>query len=502
MNDKIIFWIYGSLMNFGIAKFIQDKYKADLFAIVDVTNKPKKFFQQQKIINFKKIWFYHEHITINKKADLSYLKSIEKKYNINLWLLAFNERIFYNFNEFHKFNVEEILSILEQECRLFESILDEFNPDFLIMPAPNFHHDQLFYLMSKSRGVKLLILTPSRFGNRSIISQQVDSVDTMYVPNTNLPERTIEELQKYLNNHDIFQEGIEIRVRFAKSKFDFLKAALSFLSTKYDNIKTHYTYYGRTKLKVILTSLKYSPITRYRERFLNRKCIHEIDSNVPFVFFPMTTDPESTLLIMAPFYTNQLELITQIVKSLPIGYQLYVKDHPLQQTRSWRSTSYYKKILELPNVKLIHPSLHPEEIINKSSLVITVASTAGMEAAFQGKPSIVFSDVLFDRLPSVYKIKNITELPSAIRKSLNTKVEVSELNKFVDFINNNSFEFNWSRLDMDISENFFFGGHLVDVEISEPKMEHFLESHRIEFEKLADEYMKKINQHNQSKSSN
>lgn len=489
-------------MNFGIAKFIQDEYKADLFAIVDVTNKPKKFFQQQKIVDFKKIWFYHDHITTNKKADLSYLKSIEEKYNINLWLLAYNERIFYNFNEFYKFNVEEIFSILEQECRLFESVLDEFKPDFLIMPAPNFHHDQLFYLMCKSKGVKLLILTPSRFGNRSIISQQVDSIDTTYAPNTNLPERSIEELQKYLNNHDIFQEGIEIRTRFAKSKFDLVKAGLTFLSTKYDNLKTHYTYYGRTKLKVILTSLKYSPITRYRELFLNRNCIHEIDNNVPFVFFPMTTDPESTLLITTPFYTNQLELITQIVKSLPIGYQLYVKDHPLQQSRSWRSTSYYKKILELPNVKLIHPSLQPEEIIKKSSLVITVASTAGMEAAFYSKPTIVFSDVLFDLLPSVYKIKNIMELPAVIRKSLNTKVEVSELNKFVDFIHNNSFEFNWSKLDMDISENFFFGGHLVDVEILVPKMESFLENHHIEFEKLVKEHMKKINQYNQSKYAN
>jgi hypothetical protein len=208
----------------------------------------------------------------------------------------------------------------------------------------------------------------------------------------------------------------------------------------------------------------------------------------------MSTDPESTLLIATPFYTNQLELITQIIKSLPVGYQLYVKDHPLQQTRSWRSISDYKKILELPNVKLIHPTVRSDEIIKKSSLVISVASTAGIEATFYNKPSIVFSDVLYDSLSSVYKIKNIAELPTAIQKALNTKINVSELNKLVDFIHNNSFEFNWSKFGMDISEQFFFGGHLVDVEISESKMKSFLQSHKTYFKILAEEHLQKINQ--------
>ena len=493
LSDKIIFWIY-DLMYFGIAKFMQEKHNGEFSAIVDVTNKPKKFYQQQKIVNFTKTWFYHDHIITDKKADLSYLKSIEEKYDINLWLLAYNERIFYNFNEFYKFNVDEVMCILEQECRLFENILDEAKPDFLVMPIPNFHHDQLFYLMCKKRGVKVLLLTPSRFGNRSMISENADSLDMAYNPNENLPERSLEDLDKYLQHYDIFEEGVEVRNRFATSNFGFLKSALNFLLTKYDNPKTHYTYYGRTKLKVLLHSLKYSPITRSRELFLRKNCVYKIDNKTPFIFFPMSTDPESTLLIATPFYTNQLELITQIIKSLPVGYQLYVKDHPLQQTRSWRSISDYKKILELPNVKLIHPTVRSDEIIKKSSLVISVASTAGIEATFYNKPSIVFSDVLYDSLSSVYKIKNIAELPTAIQKALNTKINVSELNKLVDFIHNNSFEFNWSKFGMDISEQFFFGGHLVDVEISESKMKSFLQSHKTYFKILAEEHLQKINQ--------
>ena len=63
--------------------------------------------------------------------------------------------------------------------------------------------------------------------------------------------------------------------------------------------------------------------------------------------------------------------------------------------------------MELPNVKLIHPSVKPEHILQKCSIVISITSTAGLEAAFYGKPSIIFADAPYEILPSVYKIKSI-----------------------------------------------------------------------------------------------
>ena len=60
---------------FGLSKYLPPDTDAEFFAIYDVTDKPKKFFQDQKIVNFKKIWFYNDFI--NKKTnqhDLNYLK--------------------------------------------------------------------------------------------------------------------------------------------------------------------------------------------------------------------------------------------------------------------------------------------------------------------------------------------------------------------------------------------------------------------------------------------
>ena len=39
--------------------------------------------------------------------------------------MLYNDRIFFNFNEFYRFSSDHVLTIVEQELRLFEKILDE-----------------------------------------------------------------------------------------------------------------------------------------------------------------------------------------------------------------------------------------------------------------------------------------------------------------------------------------------------------------------------------------
>ena len=100
MKKKILFWINSGTMNiFGLAKYLQNDMDAEFFAIYDVTDRPKKFFQEQKLVNFQKIWFYHDFIQKKTNTDLDYLKEFECKYGINLLSLAYSERIFL-YNEF------------------------------------------------------------------------------------------------------------------------------------------------------------------------------------------------------------------------------------------------------------------------------------------------------------------------------------------------------------------------------------------------------------------
>ena len=494
MKDKVMFWLDGALTHFCIAYYFQKKYDCDLFAIIDITNKAKKFFQEQKLVAFQKSWYYHDHIKIDEtNPDLDYLSYFEKKYNINLRQLAINERIFYRFNRIYKFSDHEILKVLEQECKLFESILDEIKPDFLITKEPPLHHHELFYQMCRAKGIRVLIINHPNFGRCVISTEPRKLDDVVELKNLDATGRNFTDLQNYrkLFNVSAMTEGYKNRVLSSKS--GKLKAAIEFLfRSNNSNVKTHYTYFGRSKWSVLIDSIKFSLKKKYRHSFINKNLLTEIDFSEPFVYFPLALDEERNLLISTPFYTNQIEIIRHIVKSLPIGFKLYVKEHPSESIRGWRSISDYKEIMDIPNVHLIHPSVSAEKLYENCSLVITVGGTAGFDATFYGKPSIIFADLGYSILPSVHRIKTLEELPSAIRLSLETKVDPTDLDKYLVFLEKQTFEFDLSGFTSKYHNHFYYGGHLVDVEITMEKMKSFLEENKIELEQVAEEHIKKI----------
>ena len=492
MNSKIIFWMNDALALVGLPKTLQEKHNFDIYAILDVTDKQKKFFQKQELIKFSKIWFFHDYISkVTKKPDTKYLKLIEKKHKIDLSLLASNERFFNKWNKYYKFSSDEKLLILEQECKLFEKILDEVQPDFLITAQTTLHHNHLFYEICKARGIKVLMIRSSFFVGKYIISSEFDSIDNTQI-NGKFHFNSLVDIQNYLKKYDSTNKvKLELENLLA-SKTDFLKAILKFLVSSNTNVKTHYTYYGRSKFAVLKGTIFSIIKKRFRESFINKNLIRDIKNKKPLIYFPLQIEPERSLLIQAPNYTNQIEVITNIVKSLPAGYELYVKEHPANVFREWRSVDDYKKIMKLPNVKLIHPSVKSEDLIIKSSLVITISSTSGLEAAFHNKPSIIFADLDYSILPSVHKIKAIDELPYAIKTSLKKEVKSSDLNYYINLIEENSFELDFDSIDSDFDSNFHYGGFLADAEIPIEKMRLFLERHSADFDKIAAECLKKI----------
>jgi hypothetical protein len=202
--------------------------------------------------------------------------------------------------------------------------------------------------------------------------------------------------------------------------------------------------------------------------------------------------PERELFIGSPFNTNQAEIIKHISKSLPIDYRLCVKEHPTQVTREWRDISFYKEILSIPNVQFLHHSVKSEDVLKKCSLVITIHGAAGLEAAIHKKPAIIFSDFFYSILPCVYKLQSIEELPTAIRSSLQTKVNAADVSRFLNFLEANSIDFDLFGFELDYHNYFYYGGNLLNVEINEEKVKQFINKHESSFDMLSNEYVKKM----------
>ena len=496
MPTKIIFWGAGGFFEFLLANLLQKKIDGEFYAIFDVTDRQKPFYQKQKLVNFKKIWFFHDSISKpGKKVDMEYLNSFEEKYKINLWLLALNERLFNEHNEFYKFSREEILSILEDECKFFEKIL-EIKPKFLITTTTGFHHHELFYQMCRAVGVKTLILSQSVFGSKCYISEQTHMFDDKRtIEELEASNISFDELEKYWKKFELRKQTDLYGESLRKSKTTKIKAGYNFLRSQNTTIENNYGYYGHTKLKALTNYFVGTLKKNFRSNYMDNNLLQEIDDSTPFVYFPLQVMPERTLLISSPFNTNQIEIIKHISKSLPIEYRLFVKEHPLMVTREWRKTSFYNEILSIPNVQFLHHSIKTDDVMKKCSLLITINGAAGLEAAIYKKPSIIFSEgehFSYSNLPSVHKLKSIDELPTAIRSSLRKKVDPNDIDKYFNLLDANTFDFDMFGFDLDYHNYFYYGGNLLDVEIPEEKVKQFIKKYESVFDRLSDEFIKKI----------
>ena len=494
MTKKAIFWIDSFALPYCISYYFQKKFDGELFAVIDITNKVKNFYQTQKLVNFKKVWFYNDSINMNDNPNIEYLQNFEKKYDIDLWNLALNERLLYLHNEYHNFSAIEIEKILTNECQFFEKILDEINPDYLVTKETALHHNQLFYLMCKKRGVKILMLNNTKLGSQKyIISENIYQIDSLDDGLSSLPNRTFDDLQKLLKSDDSSGALKKYASKRASSKLQKINAVCNYVfNSKNDNVKTHYSYFGRSKFRVLINEFFNAFKRKFRKSFLDQNSYSSIDFKEKFVLFPLHQEPERSLLIASPYFTNQLETIRHIAKSLPPGVRLYVKEHYSQSLREWRKIQYYKEILEIPNVKLIHPSFSMEDLIKNSSLVVAVSGTASFEAAFYEKPSIIFTDMGFSKLSSVFLLKSIHELPYLIRKALFTKVDLKELNDYVNQLENQSFNFDLINYSLAEANYFRYGGNYSDKEITSDQMLSFLNDYEKILNNLTDEFLKKL----------
>ena len=231
-----------------------------------------------------------------------------------------------------------------------------------------------------------------------------------------------------------------------------------------------------------------------RKKFIDSNLTLSPNIKEKFIYFPLSLDMERSTLIDAPYYTNQIEVVRSIAKSIPIDHTLFVKEHPGQFLRGWRKISEYQEILDIPNVTFVHPDYPSEKLYQHSSLIMTIGGTAGFEAAIYGKPSIIFNDLRYSLLPSVTRLKSIDDLPNIINQCINKKVNLDDVNKFIQLMESVTIDFNWQAFIAKFDDYFYHGGNLFDIKISESDMAIFLKNNKNVLEKLANNHVKKMNE--------
>ena len=139
-------------------------------------------------------------------------------------------------------------------------------------------------------------------------------------------------------------------------------------------------------------------------------------SNIPekSIFYALHMQPEQSTLAQGIWHVNQVSLVENISKSLPLGYTLIVKEHPAGQGK--RPAWQYKHMKNLHNV--IFCNADSKEIVKKVKAVISVSGTIALESLVLGKPTVVLGKNFFDYSDLFFVVNNIQDLPSVLRDIL------------------------------------------------------------------------------------
>lgn len=388
------------------------------------------FLRQQSNIKYTSLLVDEDVIKDYKNVivDYEYLKKIEEEYgDPNLARFIFLDRFIMTEYPQKSYSLrrlvshEDALRILQLRFKAIINFLEQEKPDVVIFSAIALMSSAILYQVAKKKGIKILQLSTTRIENNIGLMTEHEKygyilkaydrnmsgdADDQYIKQAqDYLSNFIDKPQPYLNLQSYKSPGIAKR---------FYKAGKYFLKT----IQNFYFTDARTDYAT------QTPWNYFKERFV-RKLRHwrgmtDLFQNPnhgdKYIFSPLHLEPEAATLVLAPFYEDQINLIKNIALSLPSNTVLYVKDHP--GMLNLRPRRYYKRILNIPNVRLINTKFSSFELIKNASAVITITGTAGWEAVLLKKPVITFGNCFYNIFSSVKKCDNFENLPQLIKQQI------------------------------------------------------------------------------------
>lgn len=388
------------------------------------------------------------------KPDIEKLKKFQEQLNAQtLWdsivcdrRIMWGEKFAFHQDYKSRFNHDQVMSILVEILDSTEELFDKVKPDFVMTFLCVRIGEFASYLFAKSRNIPFLNLRPTRVRNYMTFGTDVfepsELIKEAYKQYNNKNNNENEDQWKkkaseyldFVRNQNARYEGVFLptqrppqvgsMLRIPKKKSPlFLLTRLIQKTEDLIEREKHYRFTGPrcdrhlpgAFIPGLYTKLLNPRLLRKVDSYFSKRYISESElQKSDYVFFPLHTEPEVSLLVYSKPYLNQIEVLRNIAYSLPAGMILVVKEHPA--ARGKRPLSYYKKIEEIFNVRFADPTIDARTFIINSRLVATIASSVGFEAVLLGKPVITFGQTPYEFLPSsmVRRVKDLNKLDENI----------------------------------------------------------------------------------------
>ncbi len=299
----------------------------------------------------------------------------------------------------------------------FDEAFDRLRPQAIVSVFGDNIFTHIATVVAEQKGIAVFI-PHSSYLNESHAPQ------SGYIANNRFLE-SYEMVRNYIayQSRDLTKDEIDRCMNFEQSLMSYnAKDTLQLIYNKKDyerpftpNLKSIFSYIlHQQKLNKAVHFYKVDFLKKIRANLLRifrnyriTKFISKNSKPLPkdrFVFFPMHFQPEASTLVNGIWYSNQIALIENLSKSLPMGYTLVVKEHP--RGRGVRPLWQYKHIDSFYNVQF--SDLDSKYILSYCDAVITISGSIGLEALAFKKPVIMLGRT-FHSFNKVYYRANCFE---------------------------------------------------------------------------------------------
>ena len=421
---------------------IKDKFDNVGFYVSDISNFKKNYREGSKV-QYLKEWELTastQDVVIEKDK----IALFESKYfkDESIWHSLNNDRRIFaglyvkNTQDYRPFySCEEML-------KLFQVFVEKIE---------NF----LFYKVLMAKGIKYHTLKTIKIGNYQTFTQTIceehnhikqtflEYTDGQIIDKSILSEAKI-FLEGFQKGVTAYEGNVAIQKNNSIAKISDVKGVAKALIKDITSINSSKDHHNRGSY--LLKYLYDNPIKNYRSKLFKditkSRTIYSLEDVRlgNYIFFPLHAEPEIAITNYGRFYQNQIEVIRNIALQLPSDFKLLVKEHPRNIGR--RSSGYYKKILDIPNVDFVDFYLPSIEVVKKSRMIIVISGNIGFEAVLLGKPVISIGDTPYNMLPKtmVNHLDGIKDLYKEINSTIkNHKWSGDILEKYICAIIINSF---------------------------------------------------------------
>lgn len=306
----------------------------------------------------------------------------------------------------------------------WHTVIEAYRPDAILFPTvPHTVYNYIIYEIARRRNIRTVMFEDTWVSDRLLTYQDFRE------GSRELREALARNRGKDFRVEDLSEDLKDYYQKQVTPESEVPPVYLAHWKKTYSGIHGF-----MRKLEFVPGSLKDRSIFRKTYRYLTKRIRPNLrreylrfaktpDFSVPFVYFPLSYQPERTTSPQGDIFADQLLVAEILAASLPKGWQLYVKEHPYQwwartgiTYSSVRYPKYYESIAALPNTRLVPIETNSFRLTNKSKAVAVVTGTAGWEGLMRSKAALVFGYPWYRDCPGVLRVNSLETCREALAK--------------------------------------------------------------------------------------